>query len=415
MKTQLVKALLVMGLVTQIACESKKNEGLDNSSKAQIYANASMSAGQLVEAGEQLITPTQFMNADLIFDMALQQEPNNFKALFYKKLLASFMVNKGILARVKPLVEKYGNVKEYEKTVNALPDVPLTRFLLNGKADMTSVTDVQAHLSSYQSALNDFRRFLIENQEQQLTIEISSTHLENMMKEGDAFECTQVSASEGNYHFECDTVNIAKRKLSMADFVAIRQMLAGPIFFLNIYTAYSFEGIETLSALNIKEGTPANQVADLIAEKFPNMGKLRSQNLLKETLNMGSDLVTAGRWAITYQNQLCPKGIETPHQRKGYVFHKGICITNANEALRGLAVLEQVLSSTIKVKITPNQPEFEIDYLAWVKNPVQDLLTLAPKTTNSCGETTSLRDNTFGGMFVNGDADKALVVSSNCH
>lgn len=414
MKTQIVKALLMVGLVTQMACESKKSEGLDAGSKKQVYINASMTADQLVEAGEQLITPTQFMNADLVFDMALQQDPNNFKALFYKKLLASFMVNKGILARVKPLVVKHGNIKEFEKTVNGLPDMPLTRFLLDGKEDMKSVTDVQSHLSNYQTALNDFRRFLIENQEQQLTIEISSTHIENLLKQGDGFECTQISAADGNYHFECDIRDIAKRKLSMADFMAIRQMLAGSVLFLNFYTAYSFEGIEALSALNIKEGTPSDQVANLVSEKFPQLGKLRSQNLLKETVSLGSDLVSAGRWAITYQNKLCPKGIETPNQRKGYVFHKGICVTNSDEALRSLAVLEQALSSTMNLKIVPNQPEFEIDYLAWFKNPVQDLVSLAPKTTNSCGEATSLRDNTLGGLFVNGDAEKALIVSSHC-
>lgn len=411
MKTRILKSLVVLGLMTQIACESAKNKGLDlNADKNQVYVTASMTSNDLVEAAEQLITPTQFMTADAVLDMALEKDPTNFKAQFYKKFLASFMLNKGIMTRIKPLVRKHGNMSEYEKSINNLPDIPMYRFLANGKEDMSRVSDIQDYFSDYQIALNDFRRFLIENQDQQLTVEISSTYLENLFKQGDAYECSQVS--EGQY--ACDVRNATKRKLSTPDFMAIRQMLAGQILFLNFYTAYSFEGIEVLKSLNIKDGTPQENVLNLISEKLPELGKLRNRNLLKETMNLGSDLVSAARWAIQYQNQLCPKGIETNHQRKGHLFHKGICVKNADESLRSLAVLEQVLSSTTKVQFPQTQSEAEIDYMAWFKNPVQDLMTLAPKTFNSCGEATSLRDNTYGGLFVNGDADKMLVSSNNC-
>jgi hypothetical protein len=415
MKTLLIKALLMLGLISQVACEKPKGVDSLETMKTQVNINSSMSADDLVEAGEQLVTPTQFMTADMIFDMALEKDPTNFKAQFYKKLLGSFMVNKGILTRVKPLVRKYGNISEYEKNVGTLVDMPATRFLVQGKEDMHSVKDIQDYLSSYQIAINDFRKFLILNQDRNLTMEISSSQIENLFKQGaDAYECTQVGGSKDNLQFECDFKNLAKRNLSTPDFMAIRQVLAGYVLFFNFYTAYSFEGIEVLNSLNIKEGTPQNQLLAVINEKLPNLGKLRTQNLLKETLNIGSDLVSAGRWAITYQNKLCPKGIEKAHQRKGHVFHQGICIKNADETLRSLAVLEQVLSSTVKVKIVENQPEYELDYLAWFKNPVQDLLTLAPKTYNRCGQATSLRDNTMGGLFVNGDADKTLVVSEIC-
>tara|TARA_B110001454_G_scaffold219179_1_gene250724 strand:+ start:2778 stop:4025 length:1248 start_codon:yes stop_codon:yes gene_type:complete len=414
MRTQILKALVVVGLVTQIACENSKSKGLDTGSKKQVFINSAMSSADLIEAGEQLITPTQFMVADKVFDMALEQDPNNFKALFYKQFLKSFMVNKGILTRVKPLIAKHGNLSEYEKSIKAMPDTPASRFLLDGKEDISKIKDVQTYLSDYQSALNDFRKFLIENQDKQLSIEISSAYLENLFKDTDSYECVPVSASGQNlYQYECDVTNITKRKLTTPDFMAIRQSLAGMIFFMNFYTAYSFEGIEILKTLDIKEGAAPAEVLNIVSEKLPEFGKLRSQNLLKETLNLGSDLVSAGRWAVQYQNQLCPKGTEVNQQRKGYLFHKGICVKNADETLRGLAMLEQVMSSTIKVKLGEKSEEFEMDYLAWYKNPVQDLLALAPKSFNSCGQATALKDNSLGGVFVNNDADK-LLVQSNC-
>lgn len=414
MRTQILKALVIVGLVTQIACENSKSNGLEAGSKKQVFINSAMSAQDLTEAGEQLITPTQFMVADKVFDMALEQDPNNFKALFYKQFLKSFMVNKGIMTRVKPLVVKYGNISEYQKSVKALPDTPASRFLLDGKEDISKVKDVQAYLSDYQSALNDFRKFLIENQDKQLSIEISSAYLENLFKDSEAYECTPVSTTGQNqYQFECDVTNITKRKLTTPDFMAIRQSLAGMIFFMNFYTAYSFEGIEILKSLEIKEGATSEEIMTTVSEKLPEFGKLRSQNLLKETLNLGSDLVSAGRWAVQYQNQLCPTGTEVNQQRKGYLFHKGICIKNADETLRGLAMLEQVMSSTIKVKLGEKNEEFELDYMAWYKNPVQDLLAIAPKSFNSCGQATALKDNSLGGLFVNGDANK-LLVTAHC-
>lgn len=408
MKTLIVNALVVAGLVTQIACENNRSVGLEADSKKQVYINSSMSSNDLTEAAEQLITPTQFMVADKVFDMALEQDPNNFKALFYKQFLKSFMVNKGILARVKPLVAKYGNVKEYERSVNSLPDTPASRFLLDGKENISKVKDVQAYISDYQITLNDFRKFLIENQDKQLSIEISSAYLENLFKDSDSYECTQVSSTQ----YECDVRNITKRKLTTPDFMAIRQSLAGMIFFLNFYTAYSFEGLEILNTFDIKEDSTPEQILSVVGEKLPEFGKLRSQNLLKETMSLGSDLVSAGRWAVQYQSQLCPKGAETAHQRRGFLFHKGICVKNADETLRSLAMLETVMSSTIKVKLDASLPEFELDYMAWYKNPVQDLLAVAPKSFNSCGQATALKDNTLGGLFVNGDADK--LVKTNC-
>ncbi len=411
MKTKMVKALVIVGLISQIACESAKNKNVEMEvGKNQVYISSTMASADLVEAAEQLITPTQFMTADAVLDMALEKDPANFKAQFYKKFLASYMLNKGILTRIKPLVRKHGNISEYEKSINALPDIPAYRFLVKGDENITKVSDVQAYLSDYQDSLNDFRKFLIQNQDQQLTVEISSTYLENLFKQGDAYDCTQVT--EG--HYQCDIRNITKRKLSTPDFMAIRQILAGQILFLNFYTAYSFEGIEVLKSLNIKDGTPQDEVITLINEKLPELGKLRSQNLMKETMNLGSDLVSAGRWAIQYQNQLCPNGVETTQQRKGFMFNRGLCVKNADQALRSLAMMEQVLTSTMKVKVPNTNTEFEMDYMAWFKNPVQDLVTLAPKTYNSCGQATSYRDSTYGGVFVNGDADKYLVAINDC-
>lgn len=412
MKTQMKLVMVSIALIAQIACQSKHEAG-GLEGKKLVYANAAMSSVELTEAAEQLLTPTQFMMADSVLEMALEKDPTNLKAQFYKAFLKSFMKTKGILTRIKPLVKQYGDIKEYEKNLSKMPDIAAYRFLLDGKQDISDVKGIQNWLSEYQIALNDFRKFLIENQSRDVQIEVSSTYLEDLFKDSSNYDCQQVNSSEGSYTFECDFREIAKRKLTAPDFMAIRQGLSGMVFFMNFYTAYSFEGVEVLKAMEIKETASPKEVLDIVKTTMPNFGKLRDQHLLKEVQHMGSDFVQSARWAITYQNKICPTGKVKPGQRKGYLFSQGICVENANDALKNVALVEEILTQTMKIDVATGS-KVEVDAMAWFKNPVQNILTLAPTEFNSCGEGTKFADNTLGGLFVNGDLEKWITTTPNC-
>lgn len=413
MKTQILKALVVLAITTQIACQSK-HEGQINSTKSSkiVEANSNMTSDELTDAAEQLLTPTQFMHADTILNIALEKDSSNVKAQFYKHFLKSFMSNKGILTRIKPLIRKHGNITEYENNLKQLPDLHMKKFLTSGKEDISSVKDIQTWFSDYQLALNEFRKFLIVNQDKTFTLELNAQALEASLKDPNSYSCETLKAENDSYKFKCDMTIVGKKVISTPDLIAIRQMTAGWILYLNIFTAYSFEGIEIFKTVEIKEGTSAKDIQNLITEKLPEFGKLRKNNLLKEVVPMGSDFVNAGRWVIQYQQQLCPSGMAKPQQRKGALFHEGLCVANADEGLKSLALIEQVLSQTMKINVGTSTEQVEIDYMAPFKTPVENLLTLAPKEYDNCGNAISLNDSSYGGLFPNKDAEKVLLTNN---
>lgn len=417
MRTQFFKGLLRLGLLSQLACllacQAKHEDGLAvNTSSKIVEANATMSSEELTDAAEQLLTPTQFMHADKILDIALEKDASNTKAQFYKSFLKSFLSTKGILTRVKPLVKKYGNFTEYENSLENIPNLHIKKFLLAGKEDIQNVKDIQSWFTEYQMALNDFRKFLIVNQDKTFTLELNAQSLEASLKDPNSYSCETIRANEKDYKFKCDMSIVGKKIISTPDLIALRQMTAGYILYLNFYTAYSFEGSELFKTVTIKEGTSPKEVERFISENMPEFGKLRKDNLLKEIIPMGSDLVNAGRWAINYQNQLCPLGMNKPQQRKGALFHEGLCVTNAQESLKSLALLEQLLAKTMKIHLGSKNEEYEVDYFALTQNPVENLLSLTPKDYDNCGQAISLKDPSFGGTFINKDADRWLLTQN---
>lgn len=411
MKTQILKTLVVITLAAQIACQSKNEESLKLGKTSKIVeAKSNMTSEELTDAAEQLLTPTQFMHADKILDLALEKNPENIKAQFYKYFLKGFITNKGILTRIKPLIKKYGNIKEYEARLEQMPNLHIKKFLTQGAEDITSVKDIQSWLSDYQHAWNDFRKFLILNQNATFKLELNAQALEASLKDPNSYSCETLNADENNYRFKCDMTNIAQRVISTPDIIAIRQMVSGWILFLNLYTSYSFEGVEMFKTIELKPNSSPKDVEALITEKMPEFGKLRKSNLLKETMPMGSDFVNAGRWVIQYQNQLCPAGIAKPQQRKGALFHEGLCVANAQEGLKSLALIEQILTQTMKVNIGASSETVEVNYMALVNNPVESIFNLTPSDYDANGKALALKDPSMGGMFPNRDAEKLLII-----
>lgn len=98
MKTILKTTVLATSLVLALTACSEKED------KTKIHADASMKADELADAGEQLVSPYTFMLSDKVFDMALEKDPSNKKAQFYKAFVKRMMVLKGIVKRIAPLM-----------------------------------------------------------------------------------------------------------------------------------------------------------------------------------------------------------------------------------------------------------------------------------------------------------------------
>ncbi len=145
----------------------------------------------------------------------------------------------------------------------------------------------------------------------------------------------------------------------------------------------------------------------------PNVFTLRDRHLMGETLSIGADLAEAFRYAIKYKDQLCPKGYGQTRQRPGFLVVDGICVNNRDNKLE---LLDQALKGVTSMKLEKNgntkgsslkveEEEVRVDIFSWIRKPVKDLKTLGPARFNECGEGEGLLDKTFGGFFVDQNAE----------
>ncbi|MBT4760367.1 MAG: hypothetical protein HOO06_01605 [Bdellovibrionaceae bacterium] len=437
---KVVLGACLMSLMTACTNNNKNN----NKGKINLNPNAydkSIPANQLAEelalAGEQLMDPIRFMYADLVFSRALNIDPNNKRAQFYKGFVASFMKLRGIYKRVEPAVLKHGDadaIKEYKETVARFPKSGFKTFLLDnsGKADISNESEFQDYLDEYRTGQNDFRKFLKANKEMNLTLHINVLFA-GATVDNASEECSVQLTSENyiEYDKKCDLLNALTIKLDKADIEALQHMQAGMQMYTSLVTAYDLNGFSKFISkyddnTDIYEVplTPTHKEIVGYFKSNAKAGKLRTNNGLKDIIGMGSDVVAATRWVLKQQKTLCPSGKETRKNRKRNFIKSDVCLSkltddnqNINDVLDKMTNYLSGGVMNIEVEKTGRTVSTLMRPAALLLNPVDDLLKLAPDKFDKCGQGTSFSDKTFGGMFPNGDASKVLLKDPqvNCY
>lgn len=397
----LLATAVIMSLSACGEKEQKKNTVV-------IEASERMHSTELADAGEQLVTPYTFMLADKVFDQALAKDPKNIKAQFYKHFLKRVMVFKGIYTRVLPITKQYGSLENHNNFIKNTPNAPLKSFLTEGKEDIKTVVDVQNFLFEYQNALSDFRNFLRENADAEFSINLNPYIFEQEITKEWGQSCVVQESTESSVKVECDPTDVATKKVNAADLMILRQYTAMELFYLTLYNSYSFEGYEKI-AQESKEKTLSSEDQWKLIRPSESFMTLRKDNKMANLKEIATDLSSAIKWASKYQDRLCPQGSGASRQRKGFLFSDGLCLVLQAQQKESLAMLDSAIAGPIVIDIsTPSGTiPFKIDYFAWSKNPPKDLKKLLPVDRNyGCDEQMELQDKSFGGIFVNHDADK---------
>jgi hypothetical protein len=415
--------IMSLGILASCADGTKVVTGKKTISTSAILASdapANTKAEQLALAAEQLLTPSGFIYADMILDMALQLDANNKRAGLYKSFLASSMATKGILARIKPLAEKDANSKKkLEELISKMQEGSLKTFLLDGKGDIKDEKDAQAFTDSVINGMGKFRQFLKANKN--LNIELNINDYLSAGTRTYSYEryCNTYPVGNGDYETDCwvneeDVANstVSKVSLNRADIEALQHITAGYQIYGALLNSYSVSG-----AIKVAQNNDGNQSAttqkiwkDLARDA--EFGKLRN-DIYSQIPELGSDAIMGVRWAMSAQSELCPAGEDRPNSRPGTLFGNGLCIKQtANEVEKTLEMVELALKGQrIPVKI--GDSEVEIAPVAITTNPVKDLKALKP-VFNKCGKLASVSDDTLNGVFPNGDLNEALSVTSDC-
>lgn len=392
------------------ACQPK--ETVVEKNEQRVSVNDKMNSDELTAAAEQLVGPYTFMLAYKTANLALEKDPTNLKAQFYVKLLKRFEAFRGGMIRIKPLLKAEDRAK-HEENIRNFPNSPMKTFLMdNSLPVMNSVADAQKALNDYFSAVVEFRKFLKENQNTQMELFLNPHVFEQKIKESLADSCQYTQKPDG-YDVVCETSSIATIKMNSADLITLRQMSAAEIIY-SFFNSYSLAGLEKMQEFD-PNGQKSNRARTEFLASLPDFGKLNKFETLSLMKELGSDLTASFKWAIQYQNNLCPKGTESKNQRHGYLFKDGICIADQDSAQKFISTMERVLGGVTSVELTkPNNQKIHvnIDAFAWSKSPVKDLRQIKPTAWNQCDKATALVDNSFGGVFV--DNNFNVLLDTDC-
>jgi hypothetical protein len=428
MKAFLKTFVLIASLSSLVACtgndvkDSKKETKTVNT--AEILANNNLSpadkAEQLALAGEQLMTQTGFMYADLVFDQALSIDAKNKRAQFYKAMLATHMTLRGIMARVKPLAYQNPDTKnEYDDFMASEDYYPsLKKFLLDGTEDIKDEKDIQKFLDQVYAAQNSTRLFLKNNKSMDLTLNLSLEAIQSRVND-EVKQCLVKFIDNGEYEISnCDFSNITKVKVNRADLEVLQQVSAGMQIFLASLISYDATG--GIAASRKYQGQEvSNKTLYKELAQNADFAKLRNPDALKNIIGMGSDAVAGVRWAVQFQKELCPKGFEDKTNRKGFLIQKGLCVNSQNPDGTKLEDVLKIADSVLLGRLVDakigrdEEIETLVRPISFLENPIADLKTLRP-VYNNCDKVQSVSDDTLGGIFPRHDANEVLSSNSQC-
>lgn len=412
--------LIGMAVLSLSACTLKSRQKAEATkdkapAKTKIVVEKDMTAKDLADAGEQLVTPYTFMLADRTFSMALEKDGQQQKAQFYKALLSRFMVFKGILTRIKPLIEKRNLTKEYNRSLRNFPDSALKTFLLDGQPDIESAYSAQTFLNQYVRSVNSLREFLIKNPELKFDINLNPYLYQKTIDEEWGKSCNLIPSESSEMEIECNAQDVALRKVNAADLLVLRQISAGEILAFSLYASYSFQGYEELVDHDGFEQLPYSVQLSLAKGKSHFL-TLRPDHVMNLWESIAQDFVAAVRLAERTQSELCPKVPNNSEEKlPGHLFPKGVCLADDAAAFderdRALTMIEKALRGTFPIDgFTEEGEEFhtEIDPLIVSRRPILDLKALLPAKLPACGKHAVLPDHTLGGIFPRADADEHL-------
>lgn len=410
MKTVFKTTVLATSLVLALTACSQNKESASDKAK-QIHLNNQMQSSDLADAGEQLVSPYTFMLADKAFDMALEKDAANPKAQFYKAFIKRLMVFKGIARRIGPLMNKgdQKQIADYAKWKKDFPESPLKTFLMDGPEDIDSYAKATRVVADYNKALNEFRLFLKKNSTLELTLNLNPHVFQQEINEEYANSCTWKEGADGSVDVNCDSSGVAQKKLNSADLIALRQATGGEMLYWSIFTAYDMTTIEQIGRNEqLQHMTPPEVLA--YYKTLPSIARLNADHTLNLIPEIGVDFSAAVKWVKQYQDRVCPKGSNGRNQRRGFLFKDGICIENATETDKSLAVLDQALGGVFTTPIRDENDQqidqIRVNLVGFLKNPPQELKALLPESVDQEGKVTRWSDNTFGGLFPDGDISK---------
>ena len=291
---------------------------------------------------------------------------------------------------------------------------------------------MQQFIVDLRESHNALRVYLKETKNIEFTYNMNVKLLAEVFDDRRNDHCTFVKTGENDIEVDviCDYSSVAQKKINNADAMALQQMESGIVLALSLYTSYSFEGAEKLHEMD-PDSELRGRDLQLAVESIPTMGNLLAQESFTQVVGLGSDFKSAYLWVYRNQATLCPHGEqtnggawnydtnqwdswETPDNRPGYVVSGGFCVEKIpeGELQKNLTFFNRILAGVIEDELETPMGDLKVtkvNYFNLFRNPVKNIMDIAPSAYNSCDEAIALKDKTFGGTFPSNDAESFIL------
>jgi hypothetical protein len=408
------KFLMIAFFFLLQACSNKNHDtNVSHISVAGIASSsapATQKAEDYVGQAEQMMAAQAFPEASGIVQLALQQDPQNPKALFLKAILDPIVQLKGILVRIKPLAEQTEqSAKSYAKMIadyQAKPESSLKKFLFDGKPDIATEADLQKQLDISMRLAESSKAILKNLDAVELSFKSEALFIKDMNKRF-AAACEIVATANLEYDLKCPPSETRHSVfLNMADYRNLSALVSLSEIYFGIAGGYDLTGAIPIIKKYIDADAIDPQAVTDDLFKNPQFGRIRTTQLLSHVQTFSSEFVGFYQWASTRQAELCPKGVFEKYQRPKMLFANGTC-------LQGFPI--EYFTPIISGKpydSTSDTPHGAITNtiipMAFFNNPVKDLHALGPFKFDKCHNLKSIGDTTLNGVFPNGDVNRLL-------
>jgi len=418
----LIASTIISGCVQKSKTEMKEPVVL-NRAKINLLSS-SESAEKLARMGEILLGQEGFTVAYEIFKEALDKDPGNAKANFYKAFLNPIMKFKGFTKRVY----KLSSAREKQKLINFEQDLK-NKNMPEVFNFITKMSRDKSQFENYSDAQDFLRKEVLQalSESVENINQISSSSFQVLFNQqkfdhSAGYKNTYTSSScyqDSNYNYTCNDYSytyeksydgIIKLDIDRKDLKIIKGYFKTLANYLRLGTAYSINNVQDLGD-RLKEMDDENGSKKLTAfqvvyeiQKNKDIFVLNDSNLLadlkinlQETLNDAQDF-------IDLNGEFCKSHLRENNLIKSICINEGTA-TDIKKAINLLSGPDYVVIGQDKQK---NDVRVMVDISAMLENPINDLKEYLPTDFDGNGKATTYPDKTFKGLFPNGDIIEKL-------
>ncbi len=433
MKAQNKFVMIVAGLASTLilsACgssffakteEPATLEKIDKKKPGRVSTESVQRSEALVEEGEALVDISTLSEAYGKFSEALETDPGNQQALFWKSTLKVPLTFKGIFRRMKPYYSQTPQTAARYRDMDyqASQKIESYRFLTDGPEDIRSAEDFNDWIDQLRLSLEELRVTLKKLRNSELTIAIPNSVSQPILRAQSMYGCQEISFGPIRYQESegCQKITKPTVGLNLIDFEAM--LLAVGIYqsYLELWTAY-YLNPDLLVGIDDLDPTDKPSVDQFLEFLFDvkNGGKLRREKPFSAIQDVGQEAIVGFRYILENQQKACPKGIASLENRSGYLLQVGAClepqVNRENDPRELMKAFESILAAQPAPIKIGREVRARVNFVSLFENPVADLNELRPFRLDACGRLIGFNDKPLQHAFMEGSANDLITLSN---